>query len=122
MKAFVLLLLLCPGRCSVLLGQVPANEAVYTVTHVDFLPSGLKAVSFLEAYVAREQGDADVLHAELLQSIETPNHFTLLETFRNRDSYNRHVEAGYTRSFRAGIAPALGSPYDERLFHLHPVP
>ena len=120
-KTLLLVLLLCPVIHAAEPTATPPDTAIYTVSHVDFLPSGLKAVSFLDAYVAQEQHDPDVVHAELLQSIEAPNHFTLIETFRNRDSYNRHLEAGYTRNFRAGIAAALGSPYDERLFHLHPV-
>lgn len=98
--------------------QQPGGPAVYTVTHVDLMPDKTAAIPTLEAYVAQERRDAGVAHVELLQSDEAPNHFTLIETFRSRAAYDSHAEAAYTRRYRAQIAPALGSPYDEKRFHL----
>ncbi len=116
----LLLKLIC-GTVSAQQATTPADTVICTVAHIDFMPNHTQTVTVLEAYVARESHDPGVTHVELLQSITAPNHFTLLETFRDKAAYDGHIEAGYTRNFRAGIAPALGSPYDERLFRPHPV-
>ena len=99
--------------------QTPVNgsaEAIHTVTHIDFMPSKIGAEAALDRYLATASHDPDVVYIELLQQMSAPNHFTLLETLKNQSAYNAHVEAPYTRRFRAEIHDALGSPYDERLF------
>lgn len=126
----VLRLFTCLGLCCVLaLGsgvrvsasaQQPsttAAEAIHTVTHIDFMPSKLGAEAALAPYLAEARRDPNVVRIELLQSLSAPNHFTLLETLRNMAAYNAQGEAAYTRRFRFAIQDALGSPYDERLFH-----
>ena len=80
------------------------------------MPDKGSAEAALAPFLAQAHLDPNVLHIELLQSISAPNHFTLLETLRNQAAYNAHIEAAYTRHFRAAIQDALGSPYDERLF------
>ena len=99
--------------------QPASDEPIHTVTHVDFMPNHLASVAALEQYVAQERRDPNLLHVELLQMISAPNHFTLLETFRDRRAYETHGEAEYTRRYRAEIEPALGSPLDERLYRDH---
>ena len=95
---------------------VAPDQAIHTVTHIDFMPSKTSAEAALDRYLADAAHDPDMLHIELLQQMGAPNHFTLLETLRNQAAYNAHSEAAYTRRFRAAIEDALGSPYDERLF------
>jgi quinol monooxygenase YgiN len=94
--------------------QAP-NQPITAVTHIDFMPNHLDAVPALTHYVAHASHDPNLLHIELFQQISAPNHYTLVETLRNRAAYNAHVTAAYTLKFRTTISPALGSPYDERL-------
>ena len=77
---------------------------IHAVTHVDFMPDHLQAVSALEHYVAEEKHDGHVLRVELLQQISAGNHFTLVETFPSMAAYNAHSESPYTRHFRAAIS------------------
>ena len=94
--------------------QAP-SQPITAVTHIDFMPGHLDAIPALTAYVGQASHDPNILHIELFQQISAPNHYTLVETLRNRAAYNAHVTAAYTLKFRATISPALGSPYDERL-------
>jgi quinol monooxygenase YgiN len=94
--------------------QTP-NQPITAVAHIDFMPDHLDVVPGLIAYVAQASHDANILHVELFQQISATNHYTLVETFRNRAAYNAHVAAPYTLKFRSIISPALGAPYDERL-------
>jgi quinol monooxygenase YgiN len=94
--------------------QTP-NQPITAVTHIDFMPGHTDAVPALTNYVAHASHDPNILHIELFQQISAPNHYTLVDTFRNRAAYNAHVTAPYTLKFRTTISPALGSPYDERL-------
>ena len=116
---FVLLSCAFLGLTSLPAQQPTPDEPIHTVTHVDFMPNHVQSVAALESYVAQEKHDPNLLHVELLQQISAPNHFTLLETFRNLRAYNAHIEAESTRRFRAQVEPALGSPFDERLFRDH---
>jgi quinol monooxygenase YgiN len=101
--------------------QAP-NQPITAVTHIDFMPNHTDAVPALTAYVAHASHDPNLLHIELFQQISAPNHYTLIETLRNRAAYNAHVTAAYTLKFRTIISPALGSPYDERLQTQVPIP
>ena len=92
-----------------------SNQPITAVTHIDFMPGHLDAVPGLIAYVVQASDDPNILHVELFQQIGATNHYTLVETFRNRAAYNVHVAAPYTLKFRSIISPALGAPYDERL-------
>jgi quinol monooxygenase YgiN len=92
-----------------------SNQPITAVTHVDFMPGHLDAVPALSAYVAHASHDPNILHIELFQQISATNHYTLVETFRDRAAYDAHDAAPYTLKFRSIISPALGSPYDERL-------
>ena len=108
-------LLVSPG---VLVSQSAAVPTEITaVTHVDFMPDHLHSVAALQHYVARERRDPGVVRVDLLQQEGATNHYTLVETFRDRAAYDAHEEEEYTRRFRAGIVDALGSPFDQRLFH-----
>lgn len=92
------------------------REEIHTVAHIDFMPDRLNStLPPLRRYLAHASRDPDVARVELLQQINAPNHFTLLETLKDKRAYDAHVEATYTREFRSAIQPALGSPYDERL-------
>jgi quinol monooxygenase YgiN len=91
------------------------RQPIVDVVHIDFMPGHTDAVPALTAYVAHASHDPNVLHIELYQQISAPNHYTLVETLRNLAAYNALIAEPYTLSFRNVIAPALGSPFDERL-------
>ena len=95
----------------------PAGAAVYVVTHVDVIPprkdDGLAAVKQLgeESRIA-----AGNLRFEVVQQTNRPNHFTVVEIWKDAKAVETHSMAEPTRQFRDKLGPMSGALYDERMF------
>jgi quinol monooxygenase YgiN len=91
--------------------------AVFVVTHVDLIPpkkdEGLAALKEVSRPSRAEPGN---LRYEILQQNSRPNHFTLVETWRNREAFEAHEVAAHTRKLRDLLLPLQGALYDERLY------
>jgi quinol monooxygenase YgiN len=93
----------------------PKDERVYIVTHVDSVPTGVAtAVKLLQQYAADTRKDPGVERVEVLVQASRPNHYTIVELWRNMQAYEAHVGAAHTRKFREDMLPFLGAPFDER--------
>lgn len=96
--------------------NVAANTPVYAVVHVDVEPVDVKvALPMLKSYAQQAAQDPAILHFEVLQQTDAPNHFTFVEVMRSRGAYESFVEEPYVKTMRTQIQPLLGSPFDERL-------
>ena len=97
----------------------PAGDAVYVVTHVDVIPpqkdNGLAALKLLGD---ASRGATDNVRFEVVQQTNRPNHFTVVEIWRNAKGVDAHSMAEPTRQFRDKLGPMSGALYDERLFKL----
>src|SRR5438445_170031 len=91
--------------------------AMYVVTHVDVIPprkdDGIAAV--------RQLGDDSRVHEgnlrfEVVQQINRPNHFTVVEIWKDAQATEAHSMAPATRQFRDKLAPATGALYDTRKY------
>ncbi|PYN51769.1 MAG: hypothetical protein DMD94_24480 [Candidatus Rokuibacteriota bacterium] len=95
----------------------PAGDAVYVVTHVDVIPprkeDGLAAVKQLGA---DSRGAAGNVRFEVVQQTNRPNHFTVVEIWKDAKAVDAHTMADATRSFRDKLGPMSGALYDERMF------
>src|SRR5207249_1862741 len=95
----------------------PAGDAVYVVTHVDVIPprkdDGLAAVKQLGEESRRGEGNA---RFEVLQQTNRPNHFTVVEIWKDAKALETHSMAEVTRQFRDKLGPMSGALYDERMF------
>jgi len=95
----------------------PAGEAVYVVTHVDVIPprkdDGLAALQALADAARAEPGN---LRFEVVQQASRPNHFTVVEIWKDAKAAEAHVMTEPTRRFRDALAPMSGALYDERFF------
>jgi quinol monooxygenase YgiN len=60
--------------------------------------------------------EAGVVRFEVLQQTNRPNHFSVIEIWKDQDAYNRHITAAHTRNFREKLMPMSGALYDERLY------
>jgi quinol monooxygenase YgiN len=93
------------------------DKAVYVVTHVDLIPpkkdDGLAALKEVSGPSRAESGN---LRYEILQQNSRPNHFTVVETWRNREAFEAHEVAAHTHKLRDLLLPMQGALYDERLF------
>jgi quinol monooxygenase YgiN len=95
----------------------PAGDAVYVVTHVDVIPprkdDGLAA---LKELAGAGRGSAGNLRFEVVQQTNRPNHFTIVEIWKNAAAVQTHSMAEATRRFRDRLGPISGALYDERMY------
>jgi quinol monooxygenase YgiN len=95
----------------------PAGDAVYVVTHVDVIPprkdDGLAALNVLGDAARAEPGN---LRFEVGQQTNRPNHFTVIEIWKDARAVEAHAMTEATRRFRDALGPMSGALYDERFF------
>jgi quinol monooxygenase YgiN len=97
------------------------DTKLYIVTHIDAEPNfTADAMKALQTFAADSRKDPGALSMQILEETARPNHFTVVEIWRDQKAYESHLALGHTRQFRAKLLPMLGSPFDERLHHLVP--
>ena len=93
--------------------------AVYTVTHVDFIPpkkdEGIAAIQKLAGPSRSESGN---LRYEVLQQNNRPNHLTLVEAWKDHEALEAHESAAHTVHFRDISTPMSGALFDQRLYRV----
>ena len=94
-----------------------ARGGIYVATHVDVIPprkdDGVAALKRLGEDTRR---DHDNLRFEVVQQINRPNHFTVVEIWRDAKAVETHSMAAPTREFRDKLATMTGALYDERMY------
>ncbi len=95
--------------------QEPADTLHYAVTYVSALPSGSAPVTaaFKQYRDASRKQDGFV-RVELFEQVGRAGHFALVETWRDAQAFDAHVNADHTRRFREALQPLRVSGYDER--------
>ena len=92
------------------------NSSVVTVIHIDAMPQFTQAAAaFLIGFRSDSLRDPGAKGFHVLQEVDHPNHFTLVEEWSTQKDYARHNIAVHTRHCRDQLQPMLGSPFDERL-------
>ena len=96
----------------------PGLDTVCVVlTHVDVVPPAKdEAIAQLLRLAEHSVAEPGALRIEILQQDSRPNHFTLVEMWRDGAARDAHVMAAHTRAFRQGLAPLAVALYDERLY------
>ena len=90
---------------------------VHVVTHVDVPPpSKDDCIALLKQLTENSRKDPGVLRFDVLQQDSRPNHFTVVEAWRDRKSHDAHIMAEHTREFRRKLTPMSGALYDERVY------
>jgi quinol monooxygenase YgiN len=91
--------------------------AVYAVTHVDVIPPRKDdAVTLLKQLAEDSRKDPGNLRFDIVQQTNRPNHFTVVEAWKDRQAFDAHGMAAHTRLFREQLTPMSGALYDERLY------
>ncbi len=96
----------------------PAAEPVTVVTYIDAVPDVFapqneeKAQALLKQMNADTQNEPGLISFTILRETQRPNHFGLLEIWKNQAAYATHLAAAHTRKFRDDLQPLIGSPYD----------
>ena len=90
---------------------------MWVVTHVDVPPPFKDScVALLKTLAEDSRKDPGNLMFEVVQQTSRPNHFTVVEVWKNHKAFAAHGIAAPTRQFREKLGPMLGALYDERLF------
>ena len=98
-------------------GAGARGAAVYVVTHVDIIPPKKDdGIAALQQLAGPSRKDAGNLRYEVLQQNSRPNHFTLVEIWKDQEALEGHEVAVHTRTFRDLLLPMSGSLYDQRLY------
>jgi quinol monooxygenase YgiN len=97
--------------------QHAGKGAIYVVTHVDVFPAGKdQAATLVTALAEAGRKMPGNLWFEVLQVVGHANHFTLVEGWQDRASFDASLMTAATRDFRQKITPLEGALYDERLY------
>ena len=97
-------------------GQPPA-DALYVLTHVDVFPTYKdQAIELVKAQAEAARKDDGNLRYDVVQWDGHPNHFTLVEVWRDRKAFDASVTAPHNKEFRDKLTPLEGALYDERLY------
>ena len=97
-------------------GQLPA-DALYVLTHVDVFPTYKdQAIELVKAQADAARKDDGNLRYDVVQWDGHPNHFTLVEVWRDRKAFDTSVTTPHNKEFRDKLTPLEGALYDERLY------
>ncbi len=110
--------LLAAAVLPLMLAQPAAAQdapAAYIVSYFETTPAAAGQARTLLANLAKaSRADAGNLQFITLQRIGEPNHFAVLEAWKDKDAQAAHGSAAHTAFFREKLQPLLRSPYDER--------
>ncbi len=96
-----------------------AGGAVWTVTHVDFVPSFREqGEAMLQTLAGEGRKLAGNIRFDVLTQASRPNHMTIVAVWNNPQSWKRSTAAGATRDFREALLPKSGSLFDERIYRV----
>jgi quinol monooxygenase YgiN len=110
-------LMLCwmPAAAQPLTGFLAADQAVFVTSHVDVSPAHVdETIRALRDYVAAARLEDGIVRIDAVQEAR-PNHFDLIEVWKNPSAYNAHQVNAATIRFHDQIHPWRGSPFEERL-------
>jgi quinol monooxygenase YgiN len=95
---------------------IPAGAAV-AISHVDVIPpkkdDGIAALKTLAEPTRKDNGN---LRFDVYQQKARPNHFTVIEVWRNPQAADAHEIEPHTKDFRKVLGSATGALYDQRWF------
>jgi quinol monooxygenase YgiN len=84
------------------------------VTHVDVVPPRKDdAVGLLKSLGDAARKEDGNVRYEVVQQTNRPNHFTVIEIWKDRKAFDAHLAGATVREFRDKLAPMSGSLYDE---------
>jgi quinol monooxygenase YgiN len=93
-----------------------SDAAVYMVTYVEVMPSSEgEAMALLRQYRETSHTEEGNVRLEVLQQSGRPDHFVLLEVWKDQKAFDAHGAATHTTQWRDKLQPLRVSPFDERL-------
>jgi len=94
-----------------------SKGAIIVVSHVDVPPPRKdECIAALNPLADASRKGGGSQRFEVVQQTSRPNHFTVIEAWKDRKAYDASRAADPQRAFRDKLGPMLGALYDERLY------
>ena len=95
-----------------------SKGAIIVVSHVDVPPPRKdECIAALNPLADGSRKGGGSQRFEVVQQTSRPNHFTVVEAWKDKKAYDASRSADAQRAFRDKLGPMLGALYDERLYH-----
>ena len=114
-----------PWTSNSLPSTVGTSGALFVVTYADFLQEVMESDPDEAAQELVQYGAATsrasgkhLLNYTVLQQLDRPNRFAILEVWDAQGSYTTWQASTTTAAFMSQVTPLLGSPFDHRLNNL----
>jgi quinol monooxygenase YgiN len=93
-----------------------SEAAVYVVSYIEVMPSSQgETMILLRQYREVSRKEEGNVRLEVLQQNGRPDHFVLLEMWKDQKALDAHSMAAHTARWREKLQPLRLSPLDERL-------
>jgi quinol monooxygenase YgiN len=97
------------------LAQAPGTQPAHVVTYIAVAPSaGAEAAGLLRRVAAASRKETGNLRYEVLQQIDRPNQFAILETWGDAKAFEAHGGGPAMKEFRGHLDPLRIGSYDQR--------
>jgi quinol monooxygenase YgiN len=95
--------------------QTSPGSPAMAVTYLEVVPSAeAETTRLLREVAAASRKEAGNLRFEVLQRIERPAHFAIIEAWADSKAFESHGGNAATKTFRDKLKPLQVGPYDER--------
>jgi quinol monooxygenase YgiN len=83
-----------------------ARGALVVITHVDVPPPRKdECIAALKTLVADSRKEAGSVRFDVFQQGNRPNHFSVVEIWKNQSAYEAHITAASTKNFAINSRP-----------------
>jgi quinol monooxygenase YgiN len=98
---------------------IAGKKSVIVASHVDVPPPRKdELITALNPLADGSRKGAGNQRFEVQQQTNRPNHFTVVEVWKDKKAYDASRSADTQRQFRDKLGPMLGALYDERLYQV----
>jgi quinol monooxygenase YgiN len=111
----VFLPLLC-GLATMPIAMAQAQDTnAFIVTYIEVAPAAKdQAATLMRELAGVSRKEAGAARFEILQRVDRPHHFAILEVWKDQSAQAAHAGAPHTKAFRDKLQPIASAPYDER--------
>ena len=109
------LVLVSPDVATPARAQEAADTARYSVTYVSVRPSArTSAITAFRQYRDPSRKEDGYGRIEAFEQAGPPGHLAIVETWRDQQTFDSHVNAAHTKQFKDTLQPMRTTAYDER--------
>jgi quinol monooxygenase YgiN len=95
-----------------------SDGAVYAVTYLDVGANAVgKGIDLLKKYRESSRQDGANLEFTVLQEASRPNHFVIVEGWKDQAAFEAHDKAAAKGEFQDALKPIRNSPPDRHVLH-----